>query len=39
MSRGVVFIDRDGALIVGPSDDNVTLQNLCLLPDVVPALP
>jgi hypothetical protein len=38
MSRGVVFIDRDGALIVRPPDGNVTLQNLRLLPDVVPAL-
>ena len=37
MSR-VVFIDRDGALIVRPSDENVTLKNLRLLPDVVPAL-
>ena len=37
MSR-VVFIDRDGALIVRPPDENVTLQNLRLLPDVVPAL-
>lgn len=38
MTRGVVFIDRDGALIVRPTDENVTLQNLRLLPDVVPAL-
>jgi hypothetical protein len=38
MSRGVVSIDRDGALIVRPPDENVTLQNLRLLPDVVPAL-
>ena len=38
MSRGVVFIDRDGGLIVRPPDGNVTLQNLRLLPDVVPAL-
>ena len=37
MSR-VVFIERDGALIVRPPDENVTLQNLRLLPDVVPAL-
>ena len=37
MSR-VVVIDRDGALIVRPPDENVTLQNLRLLPDVVPAL-
>ncbi len=38
MNRGAVFIDRDGALIVRPSDGNVTLQNLHLLPDVVSAL-
>src|SRR5262245_59580150 len=38
MSRRVLFIDRDGALIAGPPNDNVTLQDLRLLPCVVPAL-
>jgi imidazoleglycerol-phosphate dehydratase / histidinol-phosphatase len=37
MSRGVIFIDRDGALIQ-PTGEDVTLQNLRLMPDVVPAL-
>jgi imidazoleglycerol-phosphate dehydratase/histidinol-phosphatase len=38
MKRGVILIDRDGALIVRPPAENVTLQNLRLLPGVVPAL-
>jgi imidazoleglycerol phosphate dehydratase HisB len=38
MSRGVLFIDRDGALIARPTNENVTLQDLRLLPGVVPAL-
>jgi len=38
MSRRVIFIDRDGALIVPPRDENVALQDLRLLPGVVPAL-
>jgi imidazoleglycerol-phosphate dehydratase / histidinol-phosphatase len=38
MSRRVVFVDRDGALIVPPRDEHVTLQELRLLPGVVPAL-
>ena len=37
MSRDVIFIDRDGALIQ-PRGDDVTLQDMRLLPDVVPAL-
>jgi imidazoleglycerol-phosphate dehydratase / histidinol-phosphatase len=38
MSRRVLFIDRDGALIVRPRDENVALHDLRLLPGVVPAL-
>ena len=38
MSQRVLFIDRDGALIVQPSDGDVTLQGLRLQRDVVPAL-
>jgi imidazoleglycerol-phosphate dehydratase / histidinol-phosphatase len=37
MSRGVLFIDRDGALI-RPMAETASLQDLRLLPDVVPAL-
>jgi len=37
MSRGVIFIERDGALIQ-PMGEGVTLQDLRLLPDVMPAL-
>ena len=37
MSRGVIFIDRDGALIQ-PVGENASLQELRLLPDVMPAL-
>lgn len=38
MSRRVLFIDRDDALIVPPPDESATLQSIRLLPDVVPAL-
>jgi imidazoleglycerol-phosphate dehydratase/histidinol-phosphatase len=38
MSRGVIFIDRDGALILQPQGEDVPLQDLRLLPGVVPAL-
>jgi len=38
MTRGVLFIDRDGALIAPPRGEDVTLQDLRLLPDVVSAL-
>jgi imidazoleglycerol phosphate dehydratase HisB len=38
MTRGVLFIDRDGALIAQPRGADVTLQDLRLLPDVVSAL-
>jgi imidazoleglycerol-phosphate dehydratase / histidinol-phosphatase len=37
MSQGVLFIDRDGALIQSKGEE-ITLQNLRLLPGVVPAL-
>ena len=37
-SQRILFIDRDGALIVQPSDGSVTLQGLRLQRDVVPAL-
>ena len=38
MSRRVLLVDRDGALIVPPMNENATLQDLRLLPGVVPAL-
>jgi imidazoleglycerol phosphate dehydratase HisB len=38
MTRGVLFIDRDGALIAQPLGEDATLQDLRLLPDVVSAL-
>jgi imidazoleglycerol-phosphate dehydratase/histidinol-phosphatase len=38
MSKRTLFIDRDGALIVQPPDEGVTLQNLHLQPGAVPAL-
>jgi imidazoleglycerol phosphate dehydratase HisB len=38
MSRGVIFIERDGALIVEPRAEDVSLQDLRLQPGVVPAL-
>ena len=38
MSRGVLFIDRDGALISRPTNEDVALQDLRLLPGVMPAL-
>jgi imidazoleglycerol-phosphate dehydratase/histidinol-phosphatase len=38
MSRGELFIDRDGAVIAQPGGEDATLQDLRLLPDVVPAL-
>jgi imidazoleglycerol phosphate dehydratase HisB len=34
----VLFIDRDGALIVQPTGETVTLESLRLMPGVVPAL-
>ncbi len=37
-SRRILFIDRDGTLIVQPADEVVNLQSLRLLPGVVPAL-
>jgi len=37
-SRRVLFVDRDGTLIVQPADEVVKLQSLRLLPGVVPAL-
>jgi imidazoleglycerol-phosphate dehydratase / histidinol-phosphatase len=38
MSERVLFVDRDGALIVRAVDENVALQDLRLQPGVVPAL-
>jgi len=38
MSRGVVFIDRDGALIAPLKDESMGLQDLRLRAGVVPAL-
>lgn len=37
-ARRVLFIDRDGTLIVQPPDEVVNLQSLRFLPGVVPAL-
>ena len=36
--RRILFIDRDGTLIVQPPDEIVKLQSLRLMPGVVPAL-
>ena len=39
MSKKVLFIDRDGTIIVEPPDQQIdSLHKLALLPDVVPAL-
>jgi imidazoleglycerol phosphate dehydratase HisB len=38
MSQRTLFIDRDGALIVRRPDESLKLQELRLMPDVVPAL-
>ena len=37
-SRRVLFIDRDGTLLVQPPDEVVNLRSLRLMPGVVPAL-
>ena len=37
-SRRVLFIDRDGTLIVEPPGEIVNLRTLRLMPDVIPAL-
>jgi len=39
MSRRILFLDRDGCLIVEPADEQIDrFDKLALLPDVVPAL-
>ena len=39
MSRKILFVDRDGCLIVEPADEQIDrFDKLALLPDVVPAL-